>query len=146
MVRCWVWPEDVKGFISQWFNGGQGSYGKVFRDSLLHGIFWGIWKEMNLRLFEGKASISAVTNSIIREVGSWVTMTKEFNGFSLSMILDGWCSSLVWSSLIHSKEALSWMLPLEGMLKLNFDDALKGNPSQAGFGYVPGSLPRSGSC
>lgn len=51
-------------------------------------IAWGplgIWRERNNIVFEGESrSCSEVVDSIIREVGSWLIVTKEFKGFLLS--------------------------------------------------------------
>lgn len=65
----------------------------------MHGVIWGIWKERNLRLFESKAkSSNKVIDSIVREVGGWVLMTKEFHGTPLFMFLCDWLSTISWSS------------------------------------------------
>lgn len=61
----------------------------------MHGIMWGIWKEQNLRLFEGKSHLCGeVINSIVREVGGWVMLAKEFHGTPLSMFLCDWASAI----------------------------------------------------
>lgn len=57
----------------------------------MHVIMWGIWKERNLRLLESKShSYSEMIDSIVREVGGWVLLAKEFHGTPLSMVLCDW--------------------------------------------------------
>lgn len=46
----------------------------LFLDCLMHGVLWGVWKERNRRLFKEKfSSYGEVIDSIVREVGSWLS-------------------------------------------------------------------------
>lgn len=49
----WVMPENIKGFLSSWgrVGGARGKKGKLFKDAVVQGIMWGIWKERNWRIF-----------------------------------------------------------------------------------------------
>lgn len=47
---------------------------------LCHAVIWNLWKERNLRIFENKHKpFKEVIDSIIREVGSWLFVTKVFH-------------------------------------------------------------------
>lgn len=62
---------------------GQRNRMKVFWECLLHGVIWGIRKERNLRLFvDHSKPNSEVIDLILREVGGWLSMHKDFIGFS----------------------------------------------------------------
>lgn len=103
----------------------------------MHRVMWRIWKEMNLRLFEGKArSYGEVIDCIVREVGGWVLMVKENHGIPISMFLCDWASAISWSSPKARLVVLDWILPPEGCFKLNFDGASKENLGPTGFGCV----------
>lgn len=46
---------------------------------MVHGILWGIWKERNGRIFdEFNRGYREIVDSIIREVVSWLLITKDF--------------------------------------------------------------------
>lgn len=79
MKRSHVWPEEAKDFLCQWYGGGQGKWTKIYWECLLHGVLWGIWKERNRWIFEGKTNNNnEVIDFIVREVGNWTSVLKEF--------------------------------------------------------------------
>lgn len=62
----WVMPKDVKDLFHQWNGPGFGASGKMFWSCLIHAVLWNIWKERNMRIFEGKLkSKSEVMDMII---------------------------------------------------------------------------------
>lgn len=64
------------GLISQWGGGVKGKRDKMFFKSLAQGVLWGIWKEINRRILEGKVrGIMEVVDSILYEVGSWLLVS-----------------------------------------------------------------------
>lgn len=99
-------------------------------------MIWGIWRERNLQVFENKSRSMEVRHDIIREMGYWLLITPEFRGLPISMFLRDWASSLAWNPPLRRKEVLSWISPPEGLFKLHFDGASKGNPGPARFGCV----------
>lgn len=55
MMRLWVMPNDLVQLIFQWNMLGEWeTEGDIFGVALFHGVLWGIWKERNMRIFEGK--------------------------------------------------------------------------------------------
>lgn len=88
-LNCsWVMPHELLNLFSQRNSWGMGVRGKCFWACLIHAVQLGIWKERNLRIFDGKhKSISKVIDPIVRKLGSWLFVTKEFNGLSLSLDL-----------------------------------------------------------
>lgn len=80
--------------------------------------------------------VSAVIDSIIREVGSWIFVAKEFKGLSLSSFLKDWLTLISSHYHMAKKVALQWKPPIEGVPKLNFDGSSKGNLRPASFGCV----------
>lgn len=103
----------------------------------MHAVMWCVWKEMNRRLFEEKFnSKGEVIDSIMREVGSWLSVLNESKELPPSLFLRDKVSSLKWAHPKRRKELLFWIPPHSGSLKLNFDGAFKANPGQVGFGHV----------
>lgn len=77
-----------------------------------------------------------VIDSIIREVESWLFMTKVFQGLSLADFVRDWKTSIVVNAPRRRISFGCWSLPPPGMLKLNFDGSSLGNPGPGGFGCV----------
>lgn len=87
--------------------------------------------------FEGKNRRPCeVIDSIIREVGRWIFVSKDFKDLSFSMYLRDWISSISFNPLVVKKAVRQWMPPQKGVLKLNFDGSSKGNPGLGGLGCV----------
>lgn len=79
MEKTHVWLNDIKDFVSQWHGGGKGNWVRVFWDSLMHAVVWGVWKERNRQLFEEKCiPKEEVIDSIMREMGNWLFVVKEY--------------------------------------------------------------------
>lgn len=88
-------------------------------------------------IFEEKlSSIDEVIGVVVHEVVSWLLVLNEFKDFLKSLFLNDWVSSLQWAHPRKKKKVLSWITPLAGLVKLNFDGSSKGNLSQAGFRCV----------
>lgn len=69
----WVLPSEVRDLFEQWNVLGIRVRGKAFWACLIHVVLWGIWRERNLRIFQGKSNCcNVVIDSIILEVGSWL--------------------------------------------------------------------------
>lgn len=124
-------------FLSMECLGSVGVRGKALWKCLIHAVVWGIWKERNLRIFEERCNCSnVVIYSIIREVGSWLFVTKEFDGLSLSDFVNDWVTVMSLRFPVHKVYVPNWIPPPPGFLKLNFDGSLRGNSGLCGFGYV----------
>lgn len=74
--------------------------------------------------------------SILRDVGNWIFITKEFKGLSVSMFSKDWPTSISTHPPMVKRKVMNWMPPQEGVLKLNFDGSSKGYPTLACFGCV----------
>lgn len=103
----------------------------------VHAVLWNLWKERNLRIFEDKHKPSnELIDLIVREVGSWLFVTKEFQGMSLADFVHDWNTCISLASFRKTSPVSCWMPPPPGVLKLNFDSSSLGNPGLSGFGCV----------
>lgn len=131
LFRSWVMPEEVLDLIWQWNSWGMGIKGRIFWHCLLHGVSWGRYmegKERNWRTFEGKSrSCKEVADLILKEVGSWILITKEFKDFQPALFQRDWITSVSVHKPKEMKAILPWNPPIMGSWKLNFDGASKGN-------------------
>lgn len=73
---------------------------------------------------------------IIREVRSWLVVTKEFKEFSLSIFTNNWVIGMSLNTTWVNKVIVEWKPPLIGYLKLNFNGSSTGNLSLARYGCV----------
>lgn len=91
----WVMLCHVVDFVCHWNGRFLDPRDKVFWMGILHGVCWGIWKERNKRIFEGvRKSPLEVAESILIEVTSWVTASKDFYGCTLNVLVRDWLSCL----------------------------------------------------
>lgn len=75
----------------------------------------GIWKETNSRIFEDKGrDCYEVVDSILREVGSWLMIMKEFKKLSLSLFYRDWVTSISIQPPQVSKAMVVWKAPALG--------------------------------
>ena len=133
----WVMPGTIYDLFWQWTPVGLGELGKYFWRCLIHAVLWGIWRERNLGIFEGRSrSCNEVIDSIIQEVGSWLLVSKEFLGLSLVDFIRDWVSCISSYSFKVCESEAEWQHPPFGLLKLNFDGSSLGNPGPGGFGCV----------
>lgn len=72
----------------------------------------------------------------MRNLASWFFVFDEFKEIPLSLFIIDWFSCLNWTSPMLRIKQQSWIPPVDGQFKLNFDGASKGNPGKAGFGCV----------
>lgn len=77
---------------------------------------------------------------------SWILITKGFHSISLSMFLRDWIFSISTSIPKVCKGIGEWKPPSEGVLKLNFDGASKGNLSPSGYGCVVRDISNNTIC
>lgn len=73
-----------------------------------------------------------MVNSVVRKVGSWLLVTKVFKGYSLSIFMRDWLTSISINPLRVSKVTMR-LIPNLGGLKLNFDGSSKGNLGTTGW-------------
>lgn len=107
--RYWVMPRKMIGLFAQWNLWGLGDRGWCFWACLIHAVLWGIWKEKNLRIFEGRSkSSNGVIDSIIREVGSWIFVSKEFQGLSLFSFVRDWVTCISLNSPVVRRTIVDW--------------------------------------
>lgn len=133
----WVMPKDMKELFAQCNVWGLDPCGRSFWACLIHAMIWNIWRERNSRIFKGKRKIcNEVIESIIKELGSWLFVTKEFEGISLSAFMNVWVTSISSYALALASFSLDWQPPPPGILQLKFDGSSKGNLGPSGFGCV----------
>lgn len=83
-----VIPESVENLFYQWGTGVKGDLGKMFPKVILTCVVWGIWKEINKRIFEDNERCErAVIDSIVYEISSWVLVKNEFSNCSFNDIV-----------------------------------------------------------
>lgn len=72
-------PDNMMELFVFWTSFGLGERPKTFWGCLIHAIIWGIWKERNRRIFDGKInSWNEVIDGIIQEVGGWLFVDEAF--------------------------------------------------------------------
>lgn len=138
MGYYWVMPKNLKQMFSSWRSLGAFINSAQFGDYLLHSILWNLWRERNNIIFFGtNRSNEKVIEAIIRELGSWLMISRDFKDLLLSYFIRDWASPISYlSSPYTNPKVLAWKVPPQGVIKLNFDGASKGNPSLVGFGCV----------
>lgn len=75
-------------------------------------------------------------NAVVSEVGSWLMVTEEFEGLSLSDFVRDWVTRISSSALRADKKSLDWINPPSEIFKLKFDGTSKGNHGFEGYGCV----------
>lgn len=73
---------------------------------------------------------------MLREVISWVGITKEYKEYPLNNLLMDWCIAISTSGMREIPMPAKWFPPKEGFLKMNFDGAPRRNLGPGGFGGV----------
>lgn len=125
--------ESTMDMINQWNAWGMGPRRKLFWSCLVHGILWSIWKERNLRIFEGQSKVSCEVADSYKRSGSWVSTSKEFRDISISALMRDWITLISINRPSPISILLLWIPPL-GIVKMNFNGGTKGNPGLGGFG------------
>lgn len=75
--------------------------------------------------------------AIIRELGGWLKVFTKFKDLTLTDFSRDWVTTIsCLSAPTQPILSLCWKAPPQGVLKLNFNGASKGNPRPAGFGCV----------
>lgn len=91
----WVMPKKLQLMFSSWKSFGASLRSTKFGDYLLHAILWGIWRERNNRIFLGKdRNCEEVIEAIIRELGSWLKASLEFEDILLADFLRDWLTTI----------------------------------------------------
>lgn len=130
-------PRDMVNLFARWKVSGVGERGRSFWGCICHGIASNLWKERSRRIFDDSHKpLMEVIDSIIREVGSWLFVTKTFQGLSLADFVRDWKTSISVNAPQQSISFGWWSPPPPGVLKLNFDGSSLGNPGPSGFGCV----------
>lgn len=129
-------PNDLRDLARQWTSSGLGAWGSLFVLFIAWSLV-GVMKGKKCQSFEGKCKDRReVVESILKDVGSWLFILKNFKDHSISMFPRDWITSISFNAPATRKRTLLWKAPKEGSLKLNFDGASKGNPGSSGFGCV----------
>ena len=97
-------------------------------------VCWSIWKVRNSFIHEGRISTS---NQVV--ASSWLLL-QEVTSLNPPLVSRNVVVGLAWSNLLLRCRfkvpiAIHWFCPVSG-LKLNVDGSSRGNPGQAGGGFV----------
>lgn len=68
------------------------------------------------------------------KIAKWALPTKDFSCVRFDDVLHNWEASFC-CGLIVAKRLMSWIPPLEGVLKFNVDDGATGKVSLARIGF-----------
>lgn len=77
-----------------------------------------------------------VVDSVLREVGSWLMITKEFKDYSLSIFMNNWITGISLNIPRLSKALMDCHPPNMGYFKMTFGGESKENSGSVGFGCV----------
>lgn len=88
---CWVLPNSLVDHFVEWKVPLRTSREKEMWQSSFVAILLLVWKESNLRCFEGNArNADAPVDSLKFMVASWMSFLPSFQGFSTNQILLNW--------------------------------------------------------
>ena len=88
---CWALPHSLPELFQAWKVPIGDPRGKVMWWLSFLAVIWTIWKEINLRCFEGiSVSESNMLEKLKFLVASWVSILPSFKGFSLDQIVYHW--------------------------------------------------------
>lgn len=97
---------------------------------------WTIWKERNIRYFEGKPlSVDSLVEKVKLLATLWVSPYPLFQNFSIDSLLFNW-NEIDFSIQVRSQICSLWSSPPLTYFKLNFDGGVDGNPVLVGIGRV----------
>jgi len=110
---------------------------------------WNIWKERNRSIFQGKISTpeevwkraqNQIRETILSETWAgddWNTPKEETHILRKLNLEPGMVfPHLPRKQVTKNQSPMVFIHPQEGLTKLNFDEASKGNPSPAGYGGI----------
>lgn len=89
-------PYSLLELVGRWKCESFEGRGKKIWLGIMHGTYWGIWKERNRRIFEGvKKSHLEVVESNLFEVASWFSVSNDFPAASINDFTRDWYSCIV---------------------------------------------------
>lgn len=119
----WVRPWSVDDLFHQWSFRCKFVHGGILWKLMLYATFWKLWLESNNRIFRNKNRfVEEIVETIVKTVSEWVRkLSLNFEGIPLEDLILSWVAVLEGSCHGTSVQGFSWMPPLHGILKLNFD-------------------------
>lgn len=138
----WVFPNSIQDLFHSWsYHWSNPSLRSLWKLSLPH-ILWGIWKEINTRIFRDTPLPQAIVFQKIQRaiVENLRIIGEPCNPVNCleAHILNSWNLKSVVS--IDSKQSkrleAKWYSPPHGWLKISFDGVAKGNPGPVGCGAI----------
>ena len=133
---CGPLPNSTPSLFGFWRLGVGSKRGQVMWKLSFSAAIWSLWKERNLRCFEGKSSVvSKIVDNVKHLVALWACPLPLFKGILISSILLNW-DVVALSRTISRHFFPRWHPPPHGVLNLNFDGSTSGNPGMASVGGV----------
>lgn len=84
-------PERILDLFLAWNLVVGGKKGQMMWEFSLLTVIWSLWKERNLRCFDGRSSHwKGLVEKVKYLVPSWVLIHPIFRGFSLDLVLFKW--------------------------------------------------------
>lgn len=91
MGVSWVCPGSWTGVMEYWFHSGLRSRRKLTWNTIPTVVLWSIWKERNMRVFEGTTSeFSGLFQNAKWRLCLWLCANKEFMVFKAGNLLQSW--------------------------------------------------------
>lgn len=142
MVRS----QSLKDFLCSWPNMTKNSKWGILWVVSPSLLTWHLWKERNRRIFNDEAvEVDVLIPKIKHAIEEVVNVKilgriyKSYTKWDMAME-NNWLlskkSNYKFSDLKSCRKNIKWIPPPFGYLKMIFDEACKGNPSEFGFGAI----------
>lgn len=142
---CWTLPRAVKEFVHQWNPPSRNPFIKKLWSFVFPHMAWGLWKERNNRIFRNihlppnivfKKISRAIFDNLSTVSSNVLSHSGTLKEYEANVVKDWDFGHHVVTPKVNPRDNIGWNFPPQGWVKINFDGAARGFPSQAGCGGV----------